>query len=116
MTDERQDVRRLRARPRLRLFQPNELRRPDGSAARVHLLDLSGTGALIHSATPPAPGSTVQLSLGGAWRAGEVVWADERRFGLHFRTPLSDAEVAGVVKAREAVLAEAGRRLGVPVR
>lgn len=109
-------MRRLRAKPRLKAFQPTELRRADGAVAKVHLLDLSGTGALVHCPEPPAPGEVVHLSLNGAFRAGEVMWAEERRFGLHFRVPLTDAQVADLLAAREAMLKEADRRLDLPAR
>ena len=116
MTEDRDDVRRLRAKPRLKAFQPTEMRRADGVVAKVHLLDLSGTGALVHAAEPPATGETVHLFLNGAFRAGDVAWSEERRFGLHFRVPMTDAQVAELLAAREAMLKEADRRLDLPAR
>lgn len=116
MTDPSEDVRRLRAKPRLKAFQQTEMRRVDGAVVKVHLLDLSVTGALVHCPEPPAKGDAVHLSLGGAFRVGEVAWSEERRFGLHFRVPLTDAQVAELLAAREAMLKEADRRLDLPAR
>lgn len=111
-----EDVRRLRAKPRLKAFQPTELRRADGAVVKVHLLDLSCTGALVHAAEPPARGETAYLLLNGAFRAGEVAWSEERRFGLHFGVPLTDAQLGELLAARDAMLQEADRRLDLPAR
>lgn len=112
MTDFEEELRRLRGKPRLKLFQPTEMRDTGGETRRAHLLDLSATGALVHASDPPAAGGGVQLLLDGAFRAGEVMWADGRRFGLRFRAPLADAQVDGILSARAALVAEASLRIG----
>lgn len=112
VTDREDDVRLLRAKPRSKLFQPTELRDAGGVTRRAHLLDVSVTGALVHAAEPPRPGETVQLLLGGAQRNAQVMWAEERRFGVRFRLPLTDAQVAEILSAQATVVAEAGRRTG----
>lgn len=112
MTDHDDDVRRLRAKPRLKLFHPTELRDAEGAVQRAHLLDLSATGALVHAAEPPASDTTVQLLVDGALRAARVMWTDGRRFGLHFRLPLSDAQVSAVLDAQATATAAAAQRVG----
>lgn len=111
MTD-RIDLRALRGKPRMKLFEPTELR-TGSSATRAHLLNLSATGALVHTATPPAPGTTVHLRVGGTTRAARVVWAQGSRLGAAFRVPLPDHEVDALVSARHAHVAQASARVGV---
>lgn len=105
-------MRHLRGKPRLKLFQPTEMRGPDGATRRAHLLDLSATGALVHAADPPAVGGEVALRLSNAPRPGRVMWVDGRRFGVQFRSPLTDAEVEDALSTQAATVAEAGRRVG----
>lgn len=108
VTERDEDVRRLRAKPRSKLFQPTELRDAAGTPRRAHLLDMSATGALVHAAEPPGPGDTVQLVLAGVARTAQVMWTEERRFGVRFRMPLTDAQVTEIVTTQ----ADPGRRTG----
>jgi hypothetical protein len=84
-----------RRAPRRKLFQPAELRQGT-TVQRVHLLDLSTAGGLIHLTTPPAAGTIVMLACGPLSRSARVAWAGERRIGIAFVLPLSEAEVAAV--------------------
>lgn len=111
MTD-RIDLRALRGKPRIKLFEPTELRTGLG-AARAHLLNLSATGALVHTATPPPPGTTVHLRVGDTTRAARVVWAQGSRIGTAFRVPLADREVDALVSACRAHVAQVSARVGV---
>jgi hypothetical protein len=65
----------------------------DGSL-RIHLLDVSLTGALGYAPAPPATGTRVQVDCGGISRAGRVCWREGSRFGLHFDLPLAPEELA----------------------
>jgi hypothetical protein len=98
LIDTAEDIRRLRTKPRLKLFEPTSMAGPAGTV-RAHLLDLSATGALVHAAEPPTAGGTVRLYVGGAARAATVMWVEGRRFGVRFRLALSDAEVAAALAA-----------------
>lgn len=112
MTNRDEDVRHLRAKPRSKLFQPTELCDAAGAIRRAHLLDLSATGALVHATEPPQPGGMIQLTLGGTPRSCHVMWVEDRRFGVRFRTPLTDAQVADILATQAALVAEASRRTG----
>ncbi|HEU0043205.1 PilZ domain-containing protein [Sphingomonas sp.] len=86
-----------RARARRKLFQPAQLDAAGGTR-RMHLLDLSETGALANSPEPPPSGSFVSLICGDLRRSARVVWVEGRRFGLAFVMPLSANEVQGVLQ------------------
>lgn len=100
MIHETVDARRLRAKPRHKMSEPTSVAGPDGTA-RAHMLDLSATGALLHSLTPPQKHATVRLFVSGSARPARVMWVEDRRFGVHFRLPLSDAEMAGAMALPE---------------
>ena len=91
-------MRRLRAARRLKLFQPTELRTGE-ARCRVHLLDLSATGALIHAAAPPARGASVLLACAGSLREARVMWVDGQRLGVSFRSTLTNADLARALNA-----------------
>lgn len=90
------DPRLLRATPRFKLFQPSEMR-VGTERFRVHLLDLSASGALVNHASPPPIGSVVQLDCAGALRLARVMRHEGTRFGVQFLAPLTDAQVAATV-------------------
>jgi hypothetical protein len=90
------DVQHARVQARQKLFQPTTIRSPGGET-RAHLLDLSGTGALVHATTPPMIAARVQIGCAGEMRAGRVVWVRGNRFGIVFTVPLTPAEVAKAV-------------------
>lgn len=90
------DLQQARAQARQKLFQPTTIVTPAGEA-RAHLLDLSGTGALLHAATPPMVAARVQVGCAGERRTGRVVWVRGNRFGVVFTVPLTPAEVARAV-------------------
>lgn len=96
LPDHGDDARSQRGQPRHKIFQPVDMR-ADGRALRAHLLDLSASGALVHSATAPAPGTPLRLTIGGAERTARVIWCDGVRFGIAFTRPLDEAEVARVL-------------------
>ncbi|SOB78701.1 PilZ domain-containing protein [Sphingomonas guangdongensis] len=87
-----------RRSPRLKLFLPGEMI-VRGASSRVHLLNLSTGGALVHAPTPVSPGSSVIIHFAREARAARVAWVDGQRAGLCFTTPLSDEGVRQVVAA-----------------
>ena len=108
MPDDDRDCRTLRARPRVKVFQPVELR-IEGTARRGHLLDVSASGALVHAPVPPLAGASVVLVLGTVPHAARVMWLEGTRFGLAFTFRLSEIEL-------ERILAAAAPRLAVVSR
>jgi PilZ domain len=92
VSDHIDDVRSLRRQPRLKVFQPIEIH-VGTTPLRAHLLDLSASGALVHSTTAPATGTPLRLTLGGLVRTARVVWRDGVRFGIAFTVPLCETEV-----------------------
>lgn len=75
---------------RHKMFGPVALRTSD-TAFRAHFLDLSCSGALAHSETPPAYGSFLAIEALGLEASGRVIWTNGKRFGIQFSTPLTPA-------------------------
>ena len=69
---------------------------------RVHLLNLSRTGALLHGEASPAPGAVVQLSCAPATWLARVVWAQHKRLGVVHVTPMSAEAVEALVAGQAA--------------
>lgn len=81
---------------RHKVFLPAEMTEGD-SASRVHLLNLSMTGALLHADTTPSGGSVVQLAVGDTRWPARVVWVQDKRFGVVHVTPLTRMAVEALV-------------------
>jgi hypothetical protein len=90
------DTRHTRATPRLKVFEPAEMR-VGLTTERVHLLDLSFGGALVHSVAPPAVGATVRIACAGTTRLARVVRRDGDRFGVQFMLPLTKDQLAAAM-------------------
>ncbi|UZK64959.1 PilZ domain-containing protein [Sphingomonas sp. M1-B02] len=106
-TDER------RRAPRIKLFQPAEMVCGSGERERVHLLNLSTSGALAYAQRAPAPGDAVELACGAVLGAARVAWASGQRFGLHFDAPIPPAQIEALLREQAEVIANATRRLGL---
>lgn len=104
-------VHHLRATPRFKLFQPSEMTSGSTPPTRVHILNLSTGGALLYAAAPPRPGTPLRLRCGDEMRTARVAWAEQRRFGVAFTTPLADGKVTQVIAEQEASVAAARRRV-----
>lgn len=87
-----------RGGPRHKVFLPAEMQGLNG-LSRVHLLNLSRTGALIHGERAPAPGAIVQLRCAAATWSVRVVWAQPQRFGVVHVTPLAPDTIRALVGA-----------------
>lgn len=83
---------------RVKTFQPATLV-ADGEAVRVHLLDLSGTGAQAHATALPPEQALVRIECGGIIRKARVRWRQGNRFGLQFDVPLSPAQLDALAPA-----------------
>jgi hypothetical protein len=71
----------------------------DGALTPVHVLDLSLQGALAHSGVGAPSNSLVFVHWRGFETLARVVWARGGRFGLKFQTPLTPAQLNGIVTA-----------------
>ena len=86
----------LRTAPRQKVFLPAEMMGGEG-ASRVHLLNLSAAGTLVHGQAAPLMGAIVQLRCEAATWFGQVVWTTPKRFGVMHLTPLSGDAVETLV-------------------
>lgn len=84
--------------PRHKVFLPAELRDVHG-ATRVHLLNLSTTGALLHGEATPNPGTMIQLTCGDTTWLARVVWVQQKRFGVVHIAPFGPKAIAALVGA-----------------
>ena len=92
------DPRLLRAEPRHKLFEPTTMQ-CGAQRLRVHLLDVSATGALVHHAAPPPIGALVLIDCCGARRSARVMRAEGSRFGVQFTIPLTGGQIASLVES-----------------
>lgn len=81
-----------RLQRRKKAFRPSVIADANGER-RVHLLDLTTEGALGYTFHPPATGETLTLLLLHHRVEAQVIWMEDRKFGLHFRTPISSTLV-----------------------
>ena len=111
MYNREQDADDRRRATRVKIFQPAEM---EGGATRdrVHLLNLSTTGALIYGEEPPAIGATVRLTCGFPLGEARVAWAGGRCFGVAFAKPLPKSQIDALLGAQSDLLENAARRLG----
>lgn len=86
-----------RVSPRHKLFEPVTMT-IDDNPARAHILNISATGALVHSLTPPSTDAKINLELDGRQHCVSMVWSDGNRFGVRFRTPITGALIRTVLK------------------
>lgn len=79
----------------------------DGNLFRPAVLcDLSRSGALAQSRTPPQPGRAVTLRCGDLECAARVVWIKGQRFGLVFQAPISATALLVAMSRTRAVMGE----------
>lgn len=92
------DQKARRAR-RLKIFQPGEMR-VGLARTRVHLLDVSATGALLHCASPPAVGALVEIRCADLTLIARVARQAGTRLGVHFFSQLSEDQRDRLAAAR----------------
>lgn len=63
---------------------------------RVHILDISRSGARVHCTAALPLAGEIWLRCGDLAVPARVVWSEEGRHGLHFAHPISDAQVDAV--------------------
>lgn len=88
----------LRTHPRYKTFLPASLASETGTM-RAHILDVSASGARVHSPSPLAMGARVTLMLPGEHRRAEVAWSRETKAGLRFDVPLSQAMIGELLRS-----------------
>lgn len=110
MTGRLDGAHHLRATPRYKLFQPSEIT-VGVLSSRVHVLNLSAGGALLYASDPPEPGTPLRLQCGAQSLPARVAWREERRFGVQFVCPLTEASVADIIATQDALVAAASQRL-----
>lgn len=86
-----------RAEPRLKIFQPATMH-VGADPVRVHLLDVSPSGAMVHGFAGVAPGNLLALACCGWTRAANVAWLTDKRFGVRFVQPLSAGDVSAATR------------------
>ena len=95
-TNSAQDPHQARIARRYKVFEATRMTSAAGES-RVHLINLSLTGALVHAAQPPEPGAAITIELLESAVAGRVVWVVGERFGVAFASPLEDNALARVL-------------------
>ena len=71
--------------------------RTDRETLRAVLLNLSRTGAMMASVSPPAVSDTVTLICEALEARAKVIWVKGFQFGLAFERKLHDVQVAAIV-------------------
>lgn len=89
---------------RAKVFQPGEMHTISG-AQRIHLLDLSASGALVYSAgRVPEVGAVVRLTAGAPIGAARVKWVVGKKFGVSFATPLPQERIDQLLDAQRSLV------------
>lgn len=73
---------------RLKTFIPAEII-SDHSVQRVHVLNLSSTGALIHVGAGTMQADTVVLRINGVDISSAIIWNEDSKRGIVFDTALT---------------------------
>jgi hypothetical protein len=84
---------------RLKTFQTASLH-VAGGVRRVHLLNLSTSGALVHSDDPPIAGTPCRLDAAIDLGAARVMWVAGQRFGVMFDRPISERNLSLLVEGQ----------------
>lgn len=71
---------------------------------RIHLLDLSSSGALGHADAPPQPGEIVWVVCKGSEILARTAWVRGSRFGLAFDKALPSARLKPLLSEGRRVL------------
>ena len=98
---------------RHKVFLPVRMTSASGDS-RVHLINVSLTGALAHQAAPPSRGTPVGIDVEGRTVAGRVVWVDGQRFGIAFAERLTDRTLRQLFAEPEPMRAAPGGSLRMP--
>ena len=86
-----------RASKRFKIFEPAAMTW-GVQRRRIHLLDLSLTGALAYCDDAPGADERVSIDCGPLTRQGRISWVLDGRFGIRFDEPIDQALLALLVK------------------
>ncbi|WP_370655241.1 PilZ domain-containing protein [Sphingomonas aurea] len=78
---------------RVKVFVPTELIL-NGIPARAHLLDLSASGARIHTHSAAKVGEHAVLRLNDEAHEARIIWSRGDRLGLKFKRELNANQIA----------------------
>jgi hypothetical protein len=81
---------------RERVLIPADLRSEKG-ITRTVLLNLSRTGAMMASVSPPEVGEMVELLCEDLAATGKIIWAKGYQFGIAFHRKIDGRQVAAIV-------------------
>jgi hypothetical protein len=88
-------LRAQRAHPRQKLFHPVRLLTEAGEH-RAHLLDISASGALVHTDAPLCADREVKIIDEDFQRSAAIAWVNGNKVGLRFLSPLTDQQAAAI--------------------
>lgn len=106
------DGARMRAAPRIKIFQAGEIRCGSGETRRVHLLNISTGGALLYADSAPGVGEQVRVACGIPLGIGRVQWTSGQRFGVAFAHPITSAQIDRVIRKQDDRIEAPARRHG----
>ncbi len=93
----------VRIAKRIKVFEP-ALMRYQHAVERIHLLDLSCTGALAHGANPPAVGTIIRIECKMLTIAARTAWVRGPKYGVTFLTPLCSHDLNNMIAVATAVV------------
>lgn len=93
----------VRIAKRIKLFEP-ALVRYQHAVERIHLLDLSCTGALAHGANPPTVGTIIRIECKTLSIAARTAWVRGPKYGVAFLTPLCSDDLNNLIAIAAAVV------------
>jgi hypothetical protein len=103
-----------RGAARAKIFQPGVMHTISGTQ-RIHLLDVSPSGALVYTAEEaPTVGAVVRLSAVVALGPARVKWVSGKRFGVSFPTPLSAECLDQMLDAQRTLNKRIEEQPGIP--
>ena len=70
--------------------------RVDGKYSDVCIRDISSRGMMLQAATPPRPGTYIEILRAAHIVVARVVWASDRRFGIRSQDRI---DIRGIVEA-----------------
>lgn len=91
--------RRNKVARRFKAFSPTTLRTLDDET-RVHILNISRTGAKLHGQSPVQPDQTIEVMIDDRWFGGTVRWRRGEIFGVAFHVGLPVDTLAALLIAK----------------